>query len=52
VRANHGKPAVVYPETQYRRGYELHGVEARDFYASQVKALEDLAALKRKLRGA
>jgi hypothetical protein len=50
VRANHGQPAVVFPETRYRRGYELHGVAARDFYAAKLKALETLSALKAKLR--
>jgi hypothetical protein len=50
VRANHGKPAVKYPATRYRPAYELHGVEARDFYLAKAKALAELDALKVKLR--
>ena len=51
VRANHGQPAVIYPATAYRAGYELHGVAARDFYRAQAAGLAALAELKAKLRG-
>ena len=51
VRANHGQPAVVFEDTQYRRGYELHGTYARDYWAARDKAKADLEALKMKLRG-
>lgn len=51
MRANHRRPAVVFPATTYRRGYELHGTEARDHYLAKDKALAALEALKQKLRG-
>lgn len=51
VRANHGQPAVIFEDTRYRRGYELHGTQARDWYAARDKARAELEALKVKLRG-
>lgn len=52
VRANHGQPAVVYPATTYRPGYELHGVDAARFYEARARGKASLEALKAKLRGA
>lgn len=51
MRANHGKPAVTFRATYRRAAYELHGVQARDWYTAQAKALAELEALKVKLRG-
>jgi hypothetical protein len=51
VRANHGQPAVVFADTRYRRGYELHGTAARDYWAARDKARAEVEALKVKLRG-
>ncbi len=52
MRANHGQPAVKFPSVLWRKGYELHGTAARDWYAERAKGLAALAELKLKLRGA
>lgn len=51
MRANHGKPAVKFEGNRFGPGYELHGVDARNWYSAQAKALASLEALKVKLRG-
>ena len=51
MRANHGQPAVVFEDTKWRKGYELHGIQARDYWAARDKARAEMAELKRKLAG-
>ncbi len=52
IRANHGQPAVKFPSVLWRKGYELHGLDAKRWYDERAKGLAALSALKLKLRGA
>ena len=50
MRANHGQPAVVFEDTKWRQGYELHGIQARDYWAARDKARAHLQQLRATLR--
>jgi hypothetical protein len=40
---------VVFEDTKWRKGYELHGTAARDHWAARDKARAEMQALKVKL---